>query len=220
MVGLVGCSFAAALVDLDAARGFEESEATSARHSRFRCCSGGLLFYGLPAASYHALFDGEWVVETGRSVSQVSDAPRHDAVVVLLGARFGRFERERRSPRLPHLALRELHCKWVSRVLEDALDDVGARVLDELPHSADAVLDEGVFLADADDLEGSRLGALHFVCSERWGGEEGGRAVSDVRQQVAPVDCDQYLLFEAVELQLLEEVWHRTDPLSDPLPML
>ena len=108
----------------------------------------------------------------------------------------------------------------MGRVLDDALDGVDARVLDELPHCADAVSLEGVLFADADDVEGSRLRALHFDCHVCGCGEERGGAVSNVREEVAPVDCDQYLLFESVEFELLQEIWYRTGSLLDSLPLL
>ena len=45
-------------------------------------------------------------------------------------------------------------------------------------------------------------------------------AVSHVRQHVAPVDSYQYLFSKAVELEWLQEIWYRTNPLLRAMPLL
>lgn len=89
---------------------------------------------------------------------------------------------ESKSPSsFPHWVEGELLGELVIGIGQHALDGVDASVLDELLHCADAVLLACDFLADSDDVEGSRLRSFHLVVNGCSCGYEDWASVPDVR---------------------------------------
>jgi hypothetical protein len=89
---------------------------------------------------------------------------------------------ESKSPSIfPHWVEGVLLGKLVIKVDQHAIDGVYASVLNELLHTADAVLLACDFLADSDDVEGSRLRSFHLVVNSCSCGYEDWASLPDVR---------------------------------------